>query len=79
MSTILPEPANGARKGEIWSHVIMSVPGYRKDLPAPLKNPYSFISPIPMQTRKTICLPIDAISGYFQPHFTHIQPKRRKN
>jgi len=38
MSENIPEPANGACRGEIWSHVIRGIPGCREDLPAPLKT-----------------------------------------
>jgi len=79
LSGNLPELVNGGRIGEIRSHVIMGVTGYRKDLPAPFKTPVLFISPIPTQTRKTLCLPIDAISGYFRPRYTPLQPEWRKN
>ncbi len=45
----------------------------------PSQNPYFYISHIPPQTRKTIRLSIDAISGYFRPRYASLQPKRRKN
>jgi len=38
MSENLPEQANGARMAEIWSRIIIGVPGCREDLPAPSKT-----------------------------------------